>query len=297
MLNKLCSNLIKTGLGCLVCFNGIHTLTQKSQAATLSLFPETIDNLTIEEITTPSFIDADLLSLLIPPQTGTANINDSVAPETIIGAMSEPENISLESIISSFRDIRLDTDRENKTIEDIPVLPQVSAGDIYKDIYDFGTTAAQELSDPIRVGALPLLEVPLTPSGGATTTRTGVVGTTSPNLQQPSLPRFGGPVPIIGGPSRNFVTPLRQVGLPTAAPVQAGSWADTQVDVFFASLPKQEVVDIDTFMRTVYRRNISDMIKQIDSTLDLTIDANFNSMPAEVFPRNPMPSGNLNRTL
>ncbi len=123
------------------------------------------------------------------------------------------------------------------------------------------------------------------------------MGTPSPNLQQSSLPRFGGPVPIIGGPSRNFVTPLRQVGLPGVASVQAASWGDTQVDVFFASLPKQQVVDINTFMRTVYRKNISDMIKQIDSSLDLTVDTNFNSMPAEVFPRNPMPSGNFNRTL
>ena len=78
--------------------------------------------------------------------------------------------------------------------------------------------------------------------------------------------------------------------------MQAGSWGDAELDVLFASLAEKEVGDIDSFMRTVYRTSVSDMVKQIDASLDLTIDTDFNSMPAEVFPRNAMPSGEFNRT-
>ena len=299
MLNQLSFNLIKTSLGFLVCLNCIHSLTQKSHAATLRLFPETTDSLTIQATTPLEFLEGDLLSQLIPPQQGATTFNDAVDPETITQAVSEPTSISLDSVISSLSEVRLDTEREEAAIDDIPVLPQVDAADVYKDIYDFSTTAAEELSDPISVGVLPPLDaIPtVTPRGGIRTTGNRVAGIPRPSLNQPSLPSFGGPVGIISGPSRNFAAPLSQVSLPSATRVQAGNWGDNQVNVFFASLPQQEVVDVDTFVRTVYRTNLSEAIQQIDASLDLTIDANFNSMPADVFPSNPMPSGRFNGNL
>ncbi|MDJ0732344.1 MAG: hypothetical protein QNJ33_20420 [Crocosphaera sp.] len=297
MVNKLSFNFMKIGLGFLVGLNCIHSLTQESQAATFRLFPETTDALSIQEATILDFLDSDLLSQLIPPQEEISILNDPVSSEKITQAVSEPGNISLESIVSSLSEISLDRDREDMTIKEVPILPQVDAGDVYRDIYDFGTTAAEELSDPISVGVLPPIAAIPTPRGGVRTTGNRVAGIPSPTLEQPSLPRFGGPVAVIGGPSQNFVTPIRQVGLPSATRVQARAWGDSQVGVFFASLPQQEIVDVDTFVRTVYRTNLSDMIKQIDKSLDLTIDAEFNSMPAEVFPRNPMPSGEFNRSL
>lgn len=300
MLTQLSFNPIKISLGFLLCLNGIHILTQRSHAATLRLFPETIDSFSLQEVTPLEFLDEDLLTQLIPIQQQTTTFNDAVDSQTLTQALSKPSDVSLDSIVSSLNQLRFDTEREAATIDDIPVLPQVNPGDVYKDIYDFSTTAAEELSDPISVGVLPPLDVipSPTPTGGIRTTGGNrVAGSPRPNLNQPALPRFGGPVAVIGGPSRNFAAPLSQVSLPSATGIQAGNWGDTQVNVFFASLPQQEVVDINNFVRTVYRTSLSEAIQQIDATLDLSIDADFSSMPANIFPSNPMPSGGLNRTL
>ncbi len=298
MLKKLSFNSIKIGLGLLVCLNYFDGLTLQSQAATFRLLRGTTQSLNIEEIKTLDFLDADLLALLIPPKERIANREDPFAPQQmVVEALSDPKGLSLDSIVASLSQINLDISRDDITVEEVPILPQVVASDVYKDIYDFGTTAASELSNPLIIAASPSPEAPPTPRGGVATTRSGAWGIPGLNLIQPALPRFGGPVAMIGGPAQNFVTPLRQVALPSANAVQAGHWGDTQVDVFFASLPQQKVVDVDTFMRTVYRTSVSDMIKQIDATLDLTIDTDFNSMPKEVFPRNPMPSGGFKQTL
>ncbi|MGK7883853.1 MAG: hypothetical protein AB4057_04395 [Crocosphaera sp.] len=298
MLKKLSFNSIKIGLGLLVCLNAFDSLSLQSQAATFRLLRGTTQSLNIEEITTLDFLDADLLALLIPAQEGVATAEDPFAPQqTLVQALSDPRGISLESIVGSLSQVNLDITRDDITVQEVPILPQVVASDIYRDVYDFGTTAASELSNPLSIAASPSPEAPPTPRGGVATTRSGAWGIPGLNLIQPALPRFGGPVAMIGGPAQNFVTPLRQVALPSANAVQAGHWGDTQVDVFFASLPQQKVVDVDTFMRTVYRTSVSDMVKQIDATLDLTIDTDFNSMPKEVFPGNPMPSGGFKQTL
>ncbi len=304
MLKKLSFNSIKIGLGLVVCLNTFDSLTPQSQAATFNLLQGTTQNLNIEEIKTLDFLDPDLLALLIPPQEAIANGEDPFAPQqtvvqeqTVVQALSDPKDISLDSIVASLSQINLNISRDDIAVQEVPILPQVVASDVYKDIYDFGTTAASELSNPLSIAASPSPEAPPTPRGGVATTRSGAWGIPGQNLIQPALPRFGGPVATILGPAQNFVTPLRQVALPSANPVQAGNWGDRQVDVFFTSLPQQKVVDVDTFMRTVYRTTVSDMIKQIDATLDLTVDTDFNSMPAEVFPRNAMPSGEFKQNL
>ncbi|MDJ0601165.1 MAG: hypothetical protein QNJ37_20270 [Crocosphaera sp.] len=286
---------MKTGLGILVCLNYIDSLTHTSQAATFHISSETSwDNLSLEVITSQDLIESDLLSQLIPAQESIGTVNDSLTTQTITQAVSEPSNTSIDSIMSSLSQINLDAQRGDIPAQEVPILPQVEAGNVYQDIYDFGTRAAEELEDPIGEGVLPPIDGLAT--SGVRTTGTRVMGIPSPTLNQPSLPRFGGPVSVITGLTQNVVTPLRQVSLPSASQVQARSWGDNQVDIFFASLPQEEVVDVDTFVRTVYRTNLSDMIKQIDESLDLTIDTEFNSMPAEVFPRNPMP-GEFNRSL
>ncbi|EAZ90440.1 hypothetical protein [Crocosphaera chwakensis] len=299
MLKTLSFKLIKTGLGVIVSLTSIHILTHTSQAAILRLSPDSSsDNLTLEEITPQNFIESDLFSQLIPTKEGITTVNNSFSSQTITEAVSQPSNISLESVVSSLSQIDLEAERDGKT-QEVPILPQVDPADIYKEIYDFGTTVAEDLSDPISAGVLPALEGIPAPRGGVGIRERGgqVAGIPSPTLNQSSLPRFGGPVAIIGNPSANFTNPLRQVALPSASRVQANNWGDDKVNVFFASLPQEEVVDIDIFMRTVYRTNMSDMIKQIDESLDTTIDTEFHSMPAEIFPSNPMPSGEYNRSL
>ncbi|MGK7884295.1 MAG: hypothetical protein AB4057_06655, partial [Crocosphaera sp.] len=254
MLKKLSFNSIKIGLGLLVCLNAFDSLTLQSQAATFRLVRGTIQSLNIEEITTLNFLDADLLALLIPAEEGVATAEDTLAAQQIlVQALSDPKGISLESIVTSLSQINLDITRGDIIVQEVPILPQVVASDIYKDIYDFGTIAASELSNPLIIASSPSPEAPPTPIGGVATTRSGAWGIPGLNLIQPALPRFGGPVAMIGGPAQNLVTPLRQVAFPSANAVQAGHWGDTQVDVFFASLPQQKVVDVDTFMRTVYR--------------------------------------------
>ncbi|WP_107671286.1 hypothetical protein [Cyanothece sp. BG0011] len=295
MLKTLYLNLIKTGLGIIVSFTSIHLLTASSQAATLRLTSDSSwENLS----TTENFLESDLLNQLISTTEEITTVTNSFSSQVITEAVSEPSTISLESVVSSLSQISLETETDGEP-QEVPILPQVDPADIYKEVYDFGTTAAEDLSDPISAGILPALEGIPAPRSGVGIRETGgqVAGIPSPTREQPSLPRFGGPVPMIGNPSANFTNPLRQVALPSATTVQANNWGDNQVDMFFASLPQQEVVDIDTFMRTVYRTNISDMIKQIDESLDTTIDTEFHSMPAEIFPVNPMPSGEFNRSL
>ncbi|ACB52737.1 hypothetical protein cce_3389 [Crocosphaera subtropica ATCC 51142] len=298
MLKTLSFKLIKTGLGIVVSLNYIHTLTDTSLAATFRLSPDlSWDNLTIEEVTSQDFLESDLLSQLVPPEQGITTVNDSFSSETITEAVSEPSAISLESVVSSLSQISLDAEQENGQMAEVPILPQVDAADVYRDIYDFGTRAAEELSEPISVGVLPPIDGIPALRGGVRTIGGQVAGIPSPTLEQPSLPRFGGPVSVIGSPATNLTAPLRQVSLPSATKVQANTWGDSQVDIFFASLPQEEVVDVDTFVRTVYRTNLSDMIEQIDKSLDLTIDTEFNTMPAEIFPNNAMPSGEFNSNL
>ncbi len=304
ILSKRFSPLRTTILGLVVSISYVYPLNQTTLAATFRLFPEVFidETLSVETPTPEKLIDPDLLAQLLSAEDTLATSEDRFSPDGITEAVSGRSNLSLESIVSSLTQVNLDSTREEGSIPDVPILPQVAAPDIYKEIYDFGTTSAEELSDPVSIGVLPVLEGEPIPTptfgGGVRTISNGVGGTGSPRVAQPSLPRFGGPVNIMGSPSVQFTQPLSQVALPSARRVQAGGyWGDRQVDVFFASLPKAEVVDIDTFMRTIYRTNPSDMIKKIDETLDLTIDANFNTMPAEVFPANAMPSGEFNRSL
>lgn len=303
MLNKQYLPLKTIILGLGVSISYLYPLTQPTLAATFRLFPDVfIDETLLEETPTPEkLIDPALLSQLLSQEGTLALSEDRSNSDGIKEAVSGKSNLSLESIVSSLTQISLDSTREENSIPEVPILPQVAAPDIYKGIYDFGTTSAEELSDPVTMGILPVLDLEPIPtptfSRSVGTTSNGVPGIARPGISGPSLPRFGGPVGIAAGPLGGLNQPLSQVALPSATRVQAGRWGDSQVDVFFASLPTAKVVDIDTFMRTIYRTSPSDMIKRIDASLDLTVDANFNSMPADIFPRNPMPSGGFKQNL
>lgn len=305
ILSKRFSPSKTTIFGLVVSVSYLAPLTETTLAATFRLFPELFieETLSLETTTPEKLIDPDLLSQLLSEEAVLATSEDRLSSDGITEAVSENSNLSLDSVVSSLTQIRLDSTRGDTSVQEVPILPQVAAPDVYKEIYDFGTTAAEDLSDPVSIGVVPLLDLePITIptptfSGGVRTTRNGLPGFGSPGLDRPSLPRFGGPVGTIGSPSLQFTQPLSQVALPSARKVQAGHWGDSKVDIFFASLPTAEVVDIDTFMRTIYRTSPSDMIKKIDESLDLTIDTQFNTMPAEIFPANAMPSGGFNGSL
>ncbi|MDJ0509745.1 MAG: hypothetical protein QNJ64_10895 [Crocosphaera sp.] len=303
ILSRRLSPLRISILGLVVSVTYFYPLTQTTLAATLRLFRDPfIDEPSSSGISTSEkLIDPDLLTQLISPETILGNSEDGFSSNGIEEAVSGRSSLSFESIVSSLTQIELDRTLDDTSIPEVPILPQVAAPDIYKGIYDFGTTAAEDLSDPVRVGVLPVLDLELIPTptfrGGVGISNNPLPGVGTPGLNQSEPPRFGGPIPIISGPSVQFSAPLSQVPLPSAKQVQAGSWGDEQVDVFFASLPKTNVVDISTFMRTIYRTSPSDMIKRIDASLDLTVDANFNTMPSEIFPSNSMPSGEFNRSL
>ena len=294
MLNKRSFPLKTTILSFVVSVSYLYPLTQSTLAATFRLFPETFidETLSVETPTSEKLIDPEFLTQLLSEEEIIATSEDRLAPDGIKEAVSGRSNLSLESIVSSLSQVKLDSTRDETSVPDVPILPQTAAPDIYREIYDFGTRSAEDLSDPVSIGVIPDLDLEAisipTPtfSGGVRTTRNGVPGIGTPRLERPSLRSFGGPVGVMSGPSRQFTQPLSQVALPSARKVQAGHWGDSQVDIFFASLPKAKVVDIDTFIRTVYRNSPSDMIEKIDKSLDLTIDANFNTMPAEIFRSN-----------
>lgn len=305
ILSKRFSPSKTTIFGLVVSVSYLAPLTETTLAATFRLFPELFieDTLSFDTAAPEKLIDPDLLSQLLSEEAVLATSEDRLSSDGITEAVSENSNLSLDSVVSSLTQIRLDSTREDTSVQEVPILPQVAARDVYKEIYDFGTTAAEDLSDPVSIGVVPLLDLePITIptptfSGGVRTTNNGLPGFGSPGIDRPSLPRFGGPVGIVGSPSVQFSQPLSQVALPSARRVRAGHWGDSQVDIFFASLPTAEVVDVDTFMRTIYRTSPSDMIKKIDESLDLTIDTQFNTMPAEIFPANAMPSGGFNGSL
>ncbi len=300
MLNLLSFPLVKTSLGILVFINCLHSLTQTTMGATFRLFPDTFidDNLSLKIVTTQDLIGSDLLAELIPTQKATATVDNSATSEPIREGVSAQSNLSIDSVISSLTQINLEATRSDGAAPEVPILPQVEASDINKGIYEFEATPAEELSDPVSIGIIPLLEPIPTPRGGVNTASTGIPADIAfPGVNDSSLPQLGGPVQIIASPSANFTTPLAQVGLPSATRVQARNWGDSVVNVFFASLPEAEVGNIDEFIRTVYRTSPSDMVKRIDDSLDLTVDTEFRSTPTEFFPANAMPSGDFNRSL
>ena len=300
MLNLLSFPLVKTSLGILVFINCLHSLTQTTMAATFRLFPDTFidDNLSLKIVTTQDLIGSDLLAELIPTQNATATFDNGSTSESIREGVSGESNLSFESIVSSLNQINLDATSSGGPAPEVPILPQVEASDINKGIYEFETTSAAELSDPVSIGIIPVLDDIPTPGGGVNTSATGIpAGIAVPGVNDSSLPRFGGPVQIIASPSANFTTPLSQVGLPSATSVQARSWGDSQVAVVFTSLPEAEVGNIDEFMRTVYRTSPSDMVERIDESLKLTVDTELRSTPTDIFPANAMPSGDFNRNL
>ena len=300
MLKLLSFPWLKTSLGILVFINCLHSLTQTTMGATFRLFPDTFidDNLSLKIVTTQDLIGSDLLAELIPTQNPTATVNNSVTSEPIREGVSGESNLSFESIVSSLNQIELDATSSDGPAPEVPILPQVEASDINKGIYEFETTSAEELSDPLSVGIIPVLDPIPTPRGGVDTAATGIpTDIAVPGVNDSFLPQLGGPVQIIASPSANFTTPLSQVGLPSASSVQARSWGDSQVAVFFASLPEAEVGNIDEFIRTVYRTSPSDMVERIDESLDLTVDTELRSTPTNIFPANAMPSGDFNRNL
>ncbi|GBF81885.1 hypothetical protein [Aphanothece sacrum] len=194
-------------------------------------------------------------------------------------------SISIQSVISSFGRLKLDARANNKEVKAVPVLPQTELSNVYQGIYDFGNTTSEDLSQPLDSGIIAPPPVSYRVSQPRTVgTRTIGVASPSPEtIESLSLPRFGGALPVIAGTQASGPTALRQANLPSARRTQATNWGDSQVDIFFASLPKDEVGDIDTFLRTAYRTSPSEILKRLKSSLQLEVKTQFRTMPTEVF--------------
>ena len=221
---------------------------------------------------------SDLLSYLVQTEQPIAELLPNEATTT--QQASSPSSLSFDSIVSSLRQLDLSLDSGNETINEVPIVPQADPSEVYKDIYDFGQTSAEELSEPISFGLLP----PTTSEGTE-----NLVGTSNLGLA-------GSPLEI-GSPRLNYAGPLAQTGRPSVRGFNSGHWGDSNVDIFFATLPKTEVVDMDTFMRTVYISTPSDMVEEIDKSLDTTVDTQFQLMPNDIFPANRLPSESWKRNL
>ncbi|MEA5533634.1 hypothetical protein [Crocosphaera sp. XPORK-15E] len=293
MINQHFLPSVKTALTIVVVLGFAHGLTQTATGATFMMFKnDFVEKNAALPIVTPENLVSDnlfyeFLAVQKPtPDLSESKINDSLIAQTVSGQST----ISFDSIMSSLTQINLNATREDKPVSEVPVLPQVDAPDIYKEIYDFGTTSAEELSNPVNSAILPPLPDAAPVNRVVRTSGPSSIGIAGPRVRDSSLPQFGGPIQGIGRPLRSFAAPLSQVNAPSITRVQAGNWGDGEVDVFFASLPKTEIGDIDTFLRTIYRTNPSEMVKQMEDSLDLTIDTEFPSMPSEVFPGNRLPS-------
>ncbi|ACK67353.1 hypothetical protein PCC8801_3385 [Rippkaea orientalis PCC 8801] len=232
-----------------------------------------------------------VLELLITQKTPESLGN--IRPRSAVS--SENSSLSLSSIIESFGKLKFDATANTEESPDVPTLSQTNWSDIYRGIYDFNpraTTDNEESEDSIVFDPFASVS-PQTDSDPSTSPPPTVA---SPNAVPPSV--VGTPGRVFSVPQISFGTPRGQKSLPSASGYHSGAQEDELINVFFASLPKEQLVNIDEFLRTVYRTDPREMIERIDKTLDLTVDTQFHLMPKEIF-GNPYPRlpANFNGTL
>lgn len=283
MFNRSSYLSTKLALTLAILLGTCHWSTQKTLGITFRIISNDFveKNSTFNVPALQNLSRSDLLNYLVQTEQPIAELlpNESNEARTTQQA-SSPSSLSFDSIIFSLRQLDLSLDSGNETISEVPIVPQADPSDVYKDIYDFGQTSAEELSEPISFGLLPPVTSEETEN---------LVGTSN-------LGFVGGPLEI-ARPRLNHAGPLSQTGRPSVRGFNSGHWGDSNVDIFFATLPKTEVVDMDTFMRTVYISTPSDMVEEIDKSLDTTVDAQFQLMPTDIFPANRLPSESWKRNL
>ncbi|MEA5509077.1 hypothetical protein VB715_04800 [Crocosphaera sp. UHCC 0190] len=294
MINQHFLPSVKTALTMVVILGFAHELSQTANGATFRMFKNDFveKNAALPIVSPENFVSNNLYYEFLVAQEPAPNVSESNINYNLIAqTVSGQSTLSFDWIMSSLREVNLNATRGDEPIPEVPVLPQVDAADVYKEIYDFGATSAQELSNPVSTGILPPLPNVAPVNRIVRTAGPSNPGISGPRVTDSSLPRFGGPIQIIGKPLESFATPLRQASVPSATPVRTANWGDGEVDVFFASLPQSQIADVDTFMRTIYRTNPTEMVEQIEKALDLTVDTQFRLMPSDIFPENRLPSG------
>ena len=273
-------------------------LATEGQSATLigssdySLFAETSDLPLANNWVDSDNIDniADTFVALDQGQSIQVFGNNAFAPSSSSNINSSvSRSLSFESVIDSFRQIRWDIEG-NRIAADVPVLSQTSFADVLKDVYDFPANPTPEPEAPQP--APQILPQPSQGSGPVAQVGSPSAPVTSPNanLAGEGLPNLGGPLTVISLPQAPVNSGIAPVAAPSVINVGSSSLDNNIIDVFFADQPKTKVVDIETFLRTQYRTNISDAIRQIEKSLDTTIDTEIPSMPSSVF-TNPFPQG------
>ncbi len=272
------------------------TLQLNSLVNIVSLEGTPTDPLTLPK----DFITPELLSNLLAQLPANEETGVNFAWESA-ASVSDTDPLSAESIVSALKQLRFD--REGSAGEaDVPVLPQTALSDVYEGIYGFSSSSERTLSEPFGSATFTKSEEAPPLQGGVSLTyqpprplsapsavgnvTSGGGGVRPPSLTgigPLSLPRFGGPLQAIGRPQRQFGNPIRPVSPPAIARSQTGEWGDAEVDVFFRSMPEQEVVNLDLFLRTIYRTSPSAMLEQLEKSLDVKIDVELQTMPAPVF--------------
>ena len=234
---------------------------------------------------------ADVFIALDQGETIQVLGNNAFAASSPLSNINTPINrsLSFESVIDSFRQIRWDLEG-NPVAADVPVLSQTSYADVLKDVYDFPANPTPEPETP--QAAPQTLPRPSQGSGPVAQVDSPSAPVAAPDANGPGqgLPRLGGPLAVVSLPQAPVNSGIAPVAAPTVANVGGSSLDNNIVDVFFAEQPKTKIVDIDTFLRTGYRTNISDAIKEIEKSLDTTVDTQIPNMPRSVF-TNPFPRG------
>ncbi|HAC64562.1 MAG TPA: hypothetical protein DCF68_13745 [Cyanothece sp. UBA12306] len=230
-----------------------------------------ITNVSIE-VNNPNQV-LELLVTQKPPESLT-NFNNVPAPST------ETNSLSFSSIFGSLQQLRLNPQSQTTELSEVLILPQTTWGDIYQGIYDFNNIANENSEESIdSIVFDPFSSI--TPESASDSVETD----SSPLVGTDTLPSsvFGVPRRVFSIPQINFAVPLGEKSLPSATGYQGESNMDSMINVFFASVPKEQVVNLDIFLRTIYRTNPREMVEQIDKSLDLTIDTELQLMPKEVF--------------
>lgn len=291
--NQSNSRTIRLALGLAASVSTVGLLTENAVGAVLGSFPDDFvganemissDFFVINEVTDPT----QVLELLV---TQKANIpvddgqSSLTLQETSLEVSSKTSSLSLQSIMGSLSQLRLDQ-RGNPNNTQVPTLPQTNWSDIYQGIYDFSPTATEEdEGDSIDTAVFDPFWTPgvdSSPGDSSSVTATGSglpsgVGTLGQVLRVPQL---------------SFAVPLNRKNLPSASGYRSGGDMNSMIGVLFAALPQEEVVNIDIFLRTAYRTDPRELLKRIDESLELEIKTEFQLMPKDIFadPNKQLPS-------
>lgn len=228
-----------------------------------------------------------LVAIIEDSQIDLIGSNPLSLPPVLEVESPESRVLSFKYLIESFSQLRWDLDG-NPVASEVPLLPQTSFEDINQGVYDFPATPVE----PSETAAEPTSQPDASPATAPAPQTAGIpvpVGApTASGSDSFPLPRYGGPLAIVALPQTSGRGTPSPVSPPSVNRTGVDGVGDGTVDVSFSTEPKTQIVDINTFLRTRYRQNVSDMLEKLEARLRTKVEVELPTMPRNVI-GNPYP--------